>query len=186
MTGVSGRFRHNLLGSAEASQLPQNDVRALTRDSTGQVWLGTWGGGLHKMAPPYDRIEQVRSAAEDSKDSAYIRVLYEDQGGAVWVGTLDRGAWRYDPGKKRFRTIRRDSSRDQSLSDNKVWSFFVDEREFLWIGTNRGLNRLDRNTGRYRVFLHNPHEQNSLSHDAVNALYMEGRPGVGSVPGEVG
>ncbi|MEO6456568.1 MAG: two-component regulator propeller domain-containing protein [Ginsengibacter sp.] len=57
---------------------------------------------------------------------------------------------------------------DQGLSSNRVFSIYRDSRQFLWIGTDMGLNRYDGyQTTRY---LHHDNESGSLSNNTLRCI----------------
>lgn len=62
---------------------------------------------------------------------------------------------------------------EQGLSQSVVQSIVQDERGFIWIGTQQGLNRYDGNE--FVSYFHDPADPNSLSHDWVWALHLDGR-----------
>ena len=53
---------------------------------------------------------------------------------------------------------------------NNFTSIFEDRQGNLWVGTVKGLNKLDRNTGRFSRFLHDPANPHSLGHDYVSFI----------------
>ena len=64
-----------------------------------------------------------------------------------------------------------------SLSNNIVICLLEDERKNLWIGTDNGLNHLDRTSGQIKQFHYKNGESNSLTNDLINHLY-QGRDGL--------
>ncbi|MCB9201764.1 MAG: histidine kinase [Flavobacteriales bacterium] len=52
-------------------------------------------------------------------------------------------------------------SLEQGLSNSEVLSFYEDDKGFLWIGTQEGLNRFDGVN--FLKFVHNPKDENSIS-----------------------
>ena len=58
----------------------------------------------------------------------------------------------------------------RSLSGNSFTSIFEDRQGNLWVGTVAGLNKLERNTGRFSRFLHDPANPHSLGHDYVSSI----------------
>ena len=51
-----------------------------------------------------------------------------------------------------------------------IWSVQGDSQGFLWIGTEGGLNRLDRKTGQVTLYRHDPKDSHSISFDRVSAI----------------
>ncbi len=66
-----------------------------------------------------------------------------------------------------------DPDNPHSLSWRGVTSIYEDRLETLWIGTSRGLNRLDRPTGTFRRYLNDPNDPNSLSDNRVRSIYED-------------
>jgi ligand-binding sensor domain-containing protein/DNA-binding response OmpR family regulator/nitrogen-specific signal transduction histidine kinase len=60
---------------------------------------------------------------------------------------------------------------EKGLSQNAVLSIAQDRNGFIWLGTRRGLNRYDGY--RFKIYLNNPADSNSLRNDYINALYKD-------------
>jgi ligand-binding sensor domain-containing protein len=70
-------------------------------------------------------------------DSAQILCLEQDDLGFIWIGT-DRGLFRFDG--HRFIHYAHQSDDDLSLHDDFVHTIFLDSKNRLWVGTNKGLH----------------------------------------------
>jgi ligand-binding sensor domain-containing protein len=71
----------------------------------------------------------------------------QDRHGFMWFGTRD-GLNKYDGYK--FTVYRHNATDPSSLSDGGVYTLFEDSGGNLWVGTHTGgLNRFDRETGRF-------------------------------------
>jgi ligand-binding sensor domain-containing protein len=71
-------------------------------------------------------------------------------------------------------TFYRSSGGPGELSSTWVISIAEDHSGRLWFGTvGGGVNRLDRRSGRFKVFRHNPADPRSLSHDTVRAILAD-------------
>ena len=72
---------------------------------------------------------------------------------------------------------------DDGLSQSMVNAMIQDQRGFLWLATQDGLNRFDGNE--FRVYKHNPNDPYSLSSNFVQALYedMSGKIWIGTLDG---
>ncbi len=62
-----------------------------------------------------------------------------------------------------------------SLSDNRVTAIFESNSEpgIIWIGTRDGLNRFDRESNTFVHFKHDSLDKNSLSSNAIRAIYED-------------
>ena len=54
--------------------------------------------------------------------------------------------------------------------DNAITTIYEDRGGNLWIGTPTGLNLLDRSTGTFTHYRHDPEDQNTLSHNGVTSI----------------
>jgi two-component system sensor histidine kinase ChiS len=104
-------------------------------------------------------------------NSIVYRVLL-DSHGYLWVVAL-HGLARYDG--YRFQVYRNDPEDEASLSDNEVRALFEDRYGNLWVGTRRGLNRFDLETGKFKRYLYSVHDKNSISSDYITALCEDGK-----------
>lgn len=62
---------------------------------------------------------------------------------------------------------------EQGLSSNSVLSITQDRSGFLWFGTRMGANRYDGS--RFKIYLHNNKDTNTLYNDNVLALFCDSR-----------
>ena len=117
--------------------LSENIVRALAEDAEGNLWIGTEGRGLNLFKAgrfiPYP-------AGENGPPGDDISCLYLDRDGVLWVGTSGHGLARYDRGKWTH------YSTDSGLASNSIDYLIEDNRGCLWIGSNAGLMRIQKNS----------------------------------------
>ncbi len=71
----------------------------------------------------------------------------------MWVGTFQNGLVYLD-GHGGWKQFRNNTDDKTTIAENTVWSIQKDSLGYLWIGTNRGVNRLDPKT---EVFHHIDH-----------------------------
>lgn len=108
----------------------QVDVRALTQDADGNLWVGMIGGGLVRMAG--DHI--TRFGPAEGFPSSEVRALYADpESGDLWIGTMSHGLARYSDGRFAFLDSR------EGLPCNTIGSLVADRDGNLWLGTNNGI-----------------------------------------------
>ncbi|HET8819193.1 MAG TPA: EAL domain-containing protein [Xanthomonadaceae bacterium] len=122
--------------------LVQNTITALEEDAQGFVWVGTQGG-LHR----YDG-ERFHAYRHDPNDPAslpdsFVTALAIQPGTALWVGTYSQYVVRLD---LRTGTFERFPPAGEE-GGHHVRSLLVADGQ-VWVGTSRGLERLDPATGR--------------------------------------
>ncbi len=113
------------------SGLPNNTIKSIKIDSTGNKWLGTYGGGLVKFD---DTHWSVFSTSNSNLPDNYIVSVSIDGSGTKWIGTLYGGLAKYDD--KSWTIYNRSNS---GLPENYVSSILIDSNGRKWIGTNGGL-----------------------------------------------
>jgi signal transduction histidine kinase/streptogramin lyase len=104
----------------------------------------------------------------------YTTSIYEDSHGILWVGSM-RALGQMDRKSGRM-TFYRAAGGPGELSSTWIISIVEDRSGYLWFGTvGAGLNRLDRRTGKFNVYRHDPTDPHSLSHDTVPKLFVDSR-----------
>jgi PAS domain S-box-containing protein len=156
---------------ADLNSLPQNDVENLFSDREGSLWAGLGRMAVIHFATnplPFKRIPHLVSS--EGTAEPFVGAIYEDRQGILWVGTpealnaIDREAGHY--------TSYRRAGGPAVSTD--VIAIREDHSGNLWAGTyNHGLLRLDRRTGQFQTYLHNPADPYSLSNDIVTRLLVD-------------
>ncbi|MCP4146323.1 MAG: hypothetical protein GY757_01105 [bacterium] len=104
-----------------------NSIRSLKEDHKGNLWIGTFGGGVCRYS---EGKFKNYTTAQGLVDNA-IRAIAEDKKGFLWFGT-ENGLSRFD-GKefKNFTTA-------DGLSSNYIYDLAFDGDGRLWIATKEG------------------------------------------------
>ena len=132
-------------------------VRAINQPNDGDVWIGTYGGGLDIVSASDGRVKKrlhhdVSVASSIGLDG--IGAMLRDRAGQLWVGTWGGGLQRHNPLNRAIRVMRHSPIRPESLSQAEVDSVFELEDGSLLIGTDaNGIDIVDRKrgvTGGYR------------------------------------
>jgi signal transduction histidine kinase/ligand-binding sensor domain-containing protein/DNA-binding response OmpR family regulator len=152
-----------------------NDVNAFAEDPSGNLWVGTNGGGLlyfdrsKNAFTPY--VHNPRNPASLSNN--VIVGMHLDREQKLWIGTFTGGLNMFD-GKK-FTQYTHDPSRPESIASNNAWCIMEDSRQNLWVGTlGGGLDRFDR---KENVFYHYKEwAENSVHSNYISSL-LEDREG---------
>ena len=132
----------------EADGLPPiNWPHVFGEDAAGNLWLGMHNGGLARFRN--NRFEFF--GVEDGVPGGLVMDLYSDSAGRLWVATREKGGGRLDdPTAERPRVVRYTMA--ENLSSDNVQCFTEDRWGRIYIGTARGIDRLEPATGRVKHF----------------------------------
>lgn len=115
---------------------------SISKDKQGMLWIGNWSLGLHSFDPEKEIMENYSYRPLDFQNAVYFTHDLSAEGypGMVMIGTMD-GLKIFDKSKDKFLP---DASFNFGINDKiTLFSFLESERSGLWIGTSKGLFRLD-------------------------------------------
>ncbi|QKZ14740.1 ATP-binding protein [Spirosoma sp. KUDC1026] len=131
-------------------------INQTVEDASGRLWIGVLNGKLLRFDPETETFQVFTYQALLPQKGADIEtnVLFFDRNGTLWIGT-SKGLVRADHPytTPSFSLYKNDTRERTSLSDDLVSSLLDDPNQptrYLWVGTKGGgLNRLDKQTGRF-------------------------------------
>ncbi len=171
---ISGAFLHYPLPQQNGNDLKQPRVQVIREDRDGRLWLGT-SKGLMRLDVKSGTSDVFRHDPLDAKSPAftYIQSLHEDRSGIMWVGSSENGVCRFNQNRKLFSHLRSIPGRDNTLGNNVVVSLMEDPDGTLWIGTPRGLDKLDQKTGAITHFGYGSGPPGTLGEVIVRCQYRD-------------
>ena len=92
---------------------------------------------LTLSAIKYDRINLTNN---DGLSNSSVNALHQDSNGLLWIGTWD-GLNSYN--SREFKVYKPEPGNIQSISNNIIREIVEENKNFRWITTDRGINRLD-------------------------------------------
>ncbi|WPR73348.1 two-component regulator propeller domain-containing protein [Algoriphagus sp. NG3] len=132
-------------------------IRSLLQDKQGNLWVGT-GKGLNLIRYPQlykskPEIEVYRNIPGDSTSLSfdYILDMYQTMEGQVYIGTFGGGLNKVimdGNGNLTFKSFKE----EDGLSNNVIKGILEDNDGFLWISTNKGLNKFDPFEGSFKSY----------------------------------
>jgi len=157
--------------------LSNNDVRAVYEDSTGTLWVGTYGGGLSQFDRETGTFThyQHHPDAPDSLSHNNIEVIYADAAGMLWLGTYGGGLNWFEKATGTFTRYQHDPDDPRSLSGNDIRAIYEDSSGVLWVGTTVGLSRFDPASDTFT----NYREKDGLPNDSIQAILEDEDPAGG-------
>ncbi|WP_437921223.1 hybrid sensor histidine kinase/response regulator transcription factor [Sphingobacterium sp. LRF_L2] len=128
----------NITYSDENRGLSNSSVRSIFEDSFGNIWLGTYGGGINFLSHRKVLFDNWRYSSIQSKtDVLSNKVAWgitSDHANSIWIGTDGGGIDIFSNGKRRA-VLNQASGK---LNDNAILAAMCDRDNNLWFGTFQG------------------------------------------------
>ena len=167
------------------NSLVSNFLESISVDSSGIIWIGTFGAGLERFDPLTGIFTHFHHDPKDpaSLGNDIVTQVLQDHQGLLWVGTYG-GLDRFDSETGKFIHYRHTANDTTSISNNQVRAIYEDRQRTLWIGTGSpygdgggpeegGLNRMNKKTGTFTRYLHDPNNVHSLISNKVRAIFED-------------
>lgn len=202
------RYIPATVNDAGKRQSLSGEITALTSDRAGRIWIGTRYGlfchtpanttskdknsfAVEEISLPQSGLTQANSVQANlpplKKGKTAVQALFTDSLGRIWIGTQGSGLLRYNPHTRQTRTFpyipqRNDAPRRlNTISGSHVFCFATDERGYLWIGTDNGVNIISGNVhsmpdsadAEVVICRSVPQMSLSLGDNAVRSLYYD-------------
>ena len=124
--------------SRSEDSMSSSEVRAMLRDSKGNLWVAAKSRELFRYSP--DLSSCVRFPDDSGIDVGVIYSIFEDSDGNIWLGTKGDGLIRMTPDGDGWdwKHFRHNPGDRNSLSSNNIYSIAQDHDGRIWIGTYGG------------------------------------------------
>lgn len=133
-----------LYDKKDGGSFVSNDIRCVTEDRKGNIWVGTNGQGvcrLDKQTAKFTQLTQDYNKPSKGIACNFIRHIEQDSKGYIWICTCN-GITRYDEQNNMFINIYSDPQKSSGLCGNFVPTMLESSKGFLYFGTNMGLCKL--------------------------------------------
>lgn len=151
------------------NSLISNDVRSLYIDDEGILWIGTRDGLC-----TFDRKEEFKSynsiLLENEIRENIISDINQDKDGLIWIASgLDGGLISLNKKTEEIKIYKNDRDNEKSISFNSIKSIAVDSKNNIWIGTQYGLNKFNRETEDFDRYT----ESEGLSNNFIYGILVD-------------
>ncbi|MFY0687736.1 MAG: response regulator [Cyclobacteriaceae bacterium] len=99
-----------------------------------------------------------------------VTTILQDNNGFLWFGTL-YGLNRYNA--RGFDIFLHNSQDSTSLNSNRIANGVKDQEGNFWLATSNGLAFMNTQTGKFKQYIHEPNNPNSLSNNEGTAVYLD-------------
>ncbi|MDR5586764.1 ligand-binding sensor domain-containing protein [Clostridium aquiflavi] len=140
---------------------------SIMEDSTGLMWVGT-SSGISTFDPSngikhYKYDPFLKNTISDNS----IQGIYEDSEGLVWIGTINKGLNIMNP---KTENVTRINSKNSDLISDKI-KFITGRKNEIWVATDNGLNKIDKNTNEIKVYT----TENGLTNNKIRTLFIDNK-----------
>ena len=147
----TGRFIHHYRQNDSFSRINYPSIWCMTRDIQGNIWLGSYFGGVNWFNPEYEVYTWYKPSPIEGEGLSFpvVGCIQEDNRGNLWIATEGGGVNYLDRKSGRIKWY---TKKKHGLASDNIQTLYYDqEDEILWIGTHLGgMDRLDIKKGTIR------------------------------------
>lgn len=151
----------------DPTSISDNWIWTIFEDSRGDLWIGTYNGGLNKFDRQHNKFIRYQHNKLDTNSLSNNNVIsiVEDKSGSLWIGTWGGGLQRFDEQKNTFTRL--------DLKTLNVRCLLKDRNGLIWIGTWNGLYTYNPDSEHLSLYKHDPNNTKSISDDKILNIYED-------------
>jgi ligand-binding sensor domain-containing protein/signal transduction histidine kinase/DNA-binding response OmpR family regulator len=150
------KLTNNPVNAFDPKRLSHPVIRALEEDRDGNMWIGSFGGGISVFNTQKKRFS-FYTKDKNGLPSDYVTSIYEDSKGDIWVGTYGGGLNLLNRKTGRFTSF----SVKEGLANDAIQKIVEDKTGKLWLSTNAGISSFNTVTKKFKNYTHHNGLQNS-------------------------
>ncbi|MEO6720715.1 MAG: two-component regulator propeller domain-containing protein [Ferruginibacter sp.] len=122
------------------------NIRAIIEDKRGGILVGCHGEGVHYFDPVKKSFQPYFKSSESIHSlTSIVYAIHLDKDGKLWMGTEGAGLISYDPAKRTTQQF----NEKNGLGGNSAYALLADSTGSLWMSTNTGVSKWDRNKNKF-------------------------------------
>jgi ligand-binding sensor domain-containing protein/signal transduction histidine kinase len=142
-------YSQYLLGSTK------RNIAEIIESEDGNIWIGVDGYGIVRFNPQTHAQRHFRTfmpAASLGLNNIRITSIFELDNRTMLFGTFGGGLYIFDRISETVKQYKSNVKDESSLSNNHVLEIFQDHAQILWIGTLKGINKIDLKPAKFKHF----------------------------------
>ncbi|TCI04038.1 hybrid sensor histidine kinase/response regulator [Corallincola luteus] len=135
------RFRHL---PQDLTSIDSNKIFVLTEEKSGEIWIGT-DRNLNRYNPDDNSFTSFPLEFNSTSASgSFITGIVEDLQSNLWIALQDSILLRWNSSdRKQGKLVLNTFSNELRVADKQLYSMNVDDSGYIWIGTSKGLMKID-------------------------------------------
>ncbi|TXG38643.1 hybrid sensor histidine kinase/response regulator transcription factor [Seonamhaeicola maritimus] len=137
----------------QPNSIVNNVIHKLEVDENNVLWIGTVGG----LCAYNVKKQQFFNSNKDLSDKDITAIYTDKSDGSVWVGTNKSGVYHISKPDTEEESVEHfiyQPNQTNTINSNTVLSIAKDRYDNLWIGTDKGVNRMFMSTSDSKNFMH--------------------------------
>lgn len=161
---------YTYITKAKNPELSNNNIKELHISNDSLLWIGTMNTGIDILNLETNTFNNTLLSDDIKKilDNTGVYSILQDHQNNIWIGTFGEGVLMYNL-ENQTTTIYNTDGGLNALSSNLVRVLCLDEKENLWIGTVKGLNKLDKKGRILKYFFNN----SSISGEDILSIFED-------------
>ena len=147
-----------------------NNIETLFKDSKGNIYVGTGGGGLSLYNAKQDSFTNFTLIKDDGSTLSNndVTSIYRDKNNNLWVGTYS-GLNLFNPKTGKFKRFLYEKDKEY-IAEHHIRSITDDGNGNLFLGTDGGLIWFNCSNGQFVLYHHKSDDISSISSDHINTI----------------
>ncbi|MBK8552135.1 MAG: hypothetical protein IPL53_14160 [Ignavibacteria bacterium] len=160
------RFKYD---SLKNNSLIGDQVSRMSKGLEGLLWIAT-SEGISIIDPVTNVFTNI--GKKEYPALSDIKVIYTDEMGIVWICKSKEASFvTYNKYKWKFNYY--DNLLNYNSNESNLLSFGEDIKENIWIGSNNGIDVINKNKEKIRHFENNPNDTTSLFNNSIFCIYRD-------------
>ena len=142
-------------------------IRTILQTADQRIVLGTLSSGVFI-------IDQNKKSRQVIPNCSQVSSLYEDIKKNIWVGTWQKGLYKIERNGN-IRNYQHNEKSTNTISSSFVRAICQDNKDLLWVGTRKGLDKLSIDTETFGHYASGGTRFLELTNESVWSLYKDGQ-----------
>ena len=172
ITGLSGNIYTVSYGKKTIPYYPNKKaVNAFYLEPNGHIlWFGTDSGLVRKdLVATTLKYWKHDPKNSNSLNHNSVVAIQPDENGKLYIGAHQGGLDLLDPETGKFAHIKPVNATPGNTLDS-IHTIFIENKQYLWLGGENGLARVDRNTNYFKVYRFNDGDKKGISGNTVYSI----------------
>ena len=159
----------------DTTSIGDHNVMAMVADDSGNVWLGSYFGGLNRFDAAGETFGRYMKyfTGISGQNPFNIRAMAIDRDKNLWLASFGDGLYYFNIHSKEVTKYQHDETDPGSLQNTEINDLLYDSRGALWIATRGGLFRFYPGSKKFKQYSARPGRSDALSHPVITTLYED-------------